>query len=111
MISDQINVHIARELGSLDREHRVHVKKLSAGKRILLPGDDTGGYSLAVKHGSAGRRNQAMPVNLQMQEQKEFGIRSLTVGVGYAFQSRTNVWSLSMTSKDFASCHLDLLTS
>ena len=49
MISDQINVHIARELGALDREHRVHVKKLSAGKRILAPGDDTGGYSLAVK--------------------------------------------------------------
>ena len=45
MIIDQINVHIARELGSLDREHRVHVKKLSAGKRILMPGDDTGGYS------------------------------------------------------------------
>ena len=65
MISDQINVHIARELGSLDREHRVHVKKLSAGKRILMPGDDTGGYSLAVKHGSAGRRNQAMLANLQ----------------------------------------------
>jgi flagellin-like hook-associated protein FlgL len=65
MISDQINVHIARELGGLDREHRVHVKKLSAGKRILMPGDDAGGYSLAVKHGSAGRRNQAMLTNLQ----------------------------------------------
>jgi hypothetical protein len=49
MISDQINVHIAREWGSLDREHRVHVKKLSAGKRILMPGGDTGGYFLAVK--------------------------------------------------------------
>ena len=59
MISDQINAHIARELGTLDREHRVHVKKLSTGKRILAPGDDAGGYSLAVKHGSAGRRNQA----------------------------------------------------
>jgi flagellin-like hook-associated protein FlgL len=52
-------MHIARELGSLDREHRVHVKKLSTGKRILVPRDDAGGYSLAVKHGSAGRRNQA----------------------------------------------------
>ena len=65
MIIDEINVHIARELGGLDREHRVHVKKLSAGKRILMPGDDAGGYSLAVKHGSAGRRNQAMLANLQ----------------------------------------------
>jgi flagellin-like hook-associated protein FlgL len=65
MISDQINMHIARELGTLDREHRVHVKKLSAGKRILAPGDDAGGYSLAVKHASAGRRTQAMLTNLQ----------------------------------------------
>jgi flagellin len=65
MISDQINMHIARELGALDREHRVHVKKLSAGKRILAPGDDAGGYSLAVKHASAGRRSQAMLANLQ----------------------------------------------
>ncbi|MDA0722807.1 MAG: flagellin, partial [Verrucomicrobia bacterium] len=65
MISDQINMHIARELGTLDREHRVHVKKLSTGKRILAPGDDAGGYSLAVKHGSAARRTQAMLTNLQ----------------------------------------------
>ena len=65
MISNQINAHIARELGTLDREHRVHVKKLSAGKRILAPGDDAGGYSLAAKHGSAARRTQAMLTNLQ----------------------------------------------
>ena len=111
MISDQINMHIARDLGTLDREHRAHVKKLSAGKRILMPGDDAGGYSLAIKYGGAGRRNQAMPVNLQMQEQKEFGIRSISIGGSYMLQSRTNVWSLSMTSNDLASSHLDLLTS
>lgn len=65
MISDQINAHIARDLGAVDREHRTHVKKLSTGKRILAPGDDAGGYSLAVKHGSAARRTQAMLTNLQ----------------------------------------------
>ena len=65
MISDQINSHIARELGTLDREHRAHVKKLSAGKRILAPRDDAGGYSLAVKHASVSRRNRAAAVNLQ----------------------------------------------
>ena len=53
MIIDQINLHIAKELGGLDLEHRVHVKKLSAGKRILMPGDDAGGYSLAIKYGGA----------------------------------------------------------
>ena len=65
MISNQINAHIAREMGTLDREHRVHVKKLSTGKRILAPRDDAGGHSLAVKHGSAARRTQAMLTNLQ----------------------------------------------
>jgi hypothetical protein len=60
MIIDQINVHIARELGGLDREHRVHVKKLSAGKRILMPGDDAGGYSLAIK---VWRRVKTQPSN------------------------------------------------
>ncbi len=65
MITDQINVHMARELGSLDREHRVHVSKLSSGKRIVAPSDDLGGYSLAIKHASANRRTNAMLVNLQ----------------------------------------------
>ena len=65
MISDQINAHIARELGTLDREHRAHVKKLSAGKRILAPGDDAGGYSLAVKHASVTRRHRAAVANVQ----------------------------------------------
>jgi flagellin-like hook-associated protein FlgL len=65
MISNQINAHIARELGTLDREHRVHVKKLSTGKRILAPGDDAGGYSLAVKHASVTRRHRAAVANVQ----------------------------------------------
>ena len=65
MISDQINMHMARELGSLDRGHRVHVNKLSTGKRIATPGHDLGGYSLAIKHASAARRTQATLSNMQ----------------------------------------------
>ena len=65
MISDKINVQIARDLGVLDRGYRVHLNKLSSGKRITNPGDDLGGYSLAVKYASANRRSNAMLSNLQ----------------------------------------------
>ena len=102
MISDQINMHIARDLGALDREHRVHVKKLSAGKRILAPGDDAGGYSLAVKHASAGRRTQAMltnPQNVFSYAQTQDGVLA-SVGKIYKRMDELTAMAMDPTKTD-----------
>ena len=102
MISDQINVHMARELGSLDRGHRVHVNKLSTGKRIATPGHDVGGYSLAIKHASAARRTQATLSNMQnvySYAQTQEGVLQ-NIGKMYARMDELAAMSMDPTKTD-----------
>ena len=102
MISDKINVQIARDLGVLDRGHRVHLNKLSSGKRIAKPGDDLGGYSLAVKHASANRRSNAMLSNLQnvySYAQTQDGVLK-NVGKMYARMDELATMAMDVTKTD-----------
>jgi len=102
MISDKINVQIARDLGVLDRGHRVHLNKLSSGKRIAKPGDDLGGYSLAVKHASANRRSNAMLSNLQnvySYAQTQDGVLR-SVGKMYARMDELATMAMDVTKTD-----------